>query len=90
MKKTKYQLFKGMCKAKAHFHFDKLLKQNFLRRKIAYKQMALMLDVPIKKSHIRYLKPKQCNQVIKYSKQLLTEIHNINNHLNYLMDAPYN
>lgn len=56
------------AKKKAHFFFDKLWnKDNKGSRKLAYAELAMHLDIPIKECHIGMFDVDRCEKTIDYS-----------------------
>lgn len=65
-------------KKEAHYYFDKLYKENYIKRKESYKMLSVFLDIPEKYTHIGMFSIKTCDKVIEWSKQKYLEYVNKN------------
>ena len=59
------------AKKQAHFFFDKIWINKHLSRGMAYKELSKSMGVHPDLCHIGMFDIEQCNEVVKFSKQLL-------------------
>ena len=62
------------ARRRAHFHFDKLWKLEYMTRTEAYDWLSKIMDKSESKAHIRYMDKKECEQIVSYAMILLSKL----------------
>ena len=58
------------AKKQAHYYFDKLWKEDIIKRSYAYSLLSLYLNIPGEYTHIGMFKESTCNDVAEWANHL--------------------
>lgn len=77
------------AKKEAHKYFDKIWKNEHLKRDEAYKWLSEKLKIPLQYTHIGMFSEKTCEEVIFLSKQILNDLRRLDMDFGAEPKTPY-